>query len=83
MIVEVEDMIDLSTILLNVAIGMLWAVAGGVSLAIVAPIAIKIFDWMTKDIDEVEELKKGNMAVALILFGVILGISLVVAAAIH
>ncbi len=76
-------MMDLSTILLNVAIGMLWAVAGGVSLAIVAPIAIKIFDWMTKDIDEVEELKKGNMAVALILFGVILGISLVVAAAIH
>ncbi|MFQ5887760.1 MAG: DUF350 domain-containing protein [Candidatus Hydrothermarchaeales archaeon] len=74
---------DLSTVLLNVAIGMLWAVAGGISLAIVSPIAIKVFDWMTKDIDEVEELKKGNMAVALILFGVILGISLVVAAAIH
>ncbi len=76
-------MMDLSTILLNVAIGMLWAVAGGVSLAIVAPIAIKIFDWMTKDIDEVEELKKGNMAVGLILFGVILGLSIIVAAAIH
>ncbi len=76
-------MMDLSTILLNVAIGMLWAVAGGISLAIVAPIAIKIFDWMTKDIDEVEELKKGNMAVGLILFGVILGLSIIVAAAIH
>ncbi len=76
-------MMDLSTILLNVAIGMLWAVAGGVSLAIVAPIAIKIFDWMTPDIDEVEELKKGNMAVGLILFGVILGLSIIVAAAIH
>lgn len=76
-------MVNLSTVLLNVAIGMLWAVAGGISLAIVAPIAIKIFDWMTKDIDEIEELKKGNMAVGLILFGLILGISLVVAAAIH
>ncbi len=76
-------MVNLSTVLLNIAIGMLWAVAGGISLAIVAPIALKIFDWMTKDIDEVEELKKGNMAVGLILFGVILGISLVVAAAIH
>ena len=76
-------MMDLSTVLLNVAIGMLWAVAGGISLAIVAPIAIKIFDWMTKDIDEVEELKKGNMAIGLILFGVILGLSIVVAAAIH
>ncbi len=76
-------MVNLSTVLLNVAIGMLWAVAGGISLALVAPIAIKIFDWMTKDIDEVEELKKGNMAVGLILFGLILGISIVVAAAIH
>ncbi len=76
-------MVNLSTVLLNIAIGMLWAVAGGISLAIVAPIALKIFDWMTKDIDEVEELKKGNMAVGLILFGLILGISLVVAAAIH
>ncbi len=76
-------MVNLSTVLLNIAIGMLWAVAGGISLAIVAPIALKIFDWMTKDIDEVEELKKGNMAVGLILFGVILGISIVVAAAIH
>jgi len=76
-------MVNLNTVLLNIAIGMLWAVAGGISLAIVAPIALKIFDWMTKDIDEVEELKKGNMAVGLILFGVILGISIVVAAAIH
>lgn len=74
---------DLSTIVLNMGIGVLWAIVGGVSLAIVLPIAIKIFDWMTKDIDEVEELKKGNMAVALILFGLIMGISLVVAAAIH
>ena len=74
---------DLSTIVLNMGIGVLWAIVGGISLAIVLPIAIKIFDWMTKDIDEVEELKKGNMAVALILFGLILGISLVVASAIH
>ena len=74
---------DLSTIVLNMGIGVLWAIVGGVSLAIVLPIAIKIFDWMTKDIDEVEELKKGNMAVALILFVLIMGISLVVAAAIH
>lgn len=67
--------------IINMLLGFAWAIIGGVSLAIVAPIAIRIFDWMTKDIDEVEELKKGNMAVGLILFGVILGMAIVVASA--
>ena len=69
--------------IINMLLGFAWAIIGGVSLAIVAPIAIKIFDWMTKDIDEVEELKKGNMAVGLILFGVILGMAIVVASALN
>lgn len=60
-------MVQWNTILLNMGLAVLWAIVGGISLAIVAPIAIKIFDWMTKDIDEVEELKKGNMGIALIL----------------
>jgi len=74
-------MIDWNITIINMLLGFAWAIIGGVSLAVVAPIAIKIFDWMTKDIDEVEELKEGNMAIALILFGVILGMAIVVASA--
>ena len=68
---------------LNILQGLVWAITGGLCMAIVAPIALKIFDWVTKDIDEFEELKKGNIAVAIVFFGVLLAIGLVVAAAIN
>ena len=69
--------------LTNMGVRMSYAVMGAASLAIVVPIALKIFDWMTKDIDEMEELKKGNMAVAFILGCVILGMSLIDALAMY
>ncbi len=36
-------------------------------MALVAPIALKLFDLLTRDIDEFQELKKGNIAVAIVL----------------
>lgn len=42
---------------------------------------IKVWNWLTP-IDEWEELKKGNLAVAIVLAAVILGFALVVSVAI-
>jgi len=42
-------------------------------------LVIKVEDWATKTIDEYRELKRGNTAVAILLFFVIVGIALIIA----
>ncbi|MBI5225347.1 DUF350 domain-containing protein [Candidatus Micrarchaeota archaeon] len=41
-------------------------------------LAIKIFDKMTSKIDEMEELKKGNLAVGIVLASVILSVATII-----
>jgi len=41
-------------------------------------LAIKVFDWLSVGIDEWEEIKKGNLSVALILISLILMVGLLV-----
>ena len=48
-----------------------------VSFAFAMGLAIKVFDWMSKDINEWEEIKKGNLGVALIFVAMILAVGLV------
>ncbi|MBT5356481.1 MAG: DUF350 domain-containing protein, partial [Candidatus Marinimicrobia bacterium] len=43
-----------------------WSVTAAVGFAFGVGIALKVFDWLSSDIDEWEEIKKGNMGVALI-----------------
>lgn len=54
-----------------------WAVTGAISMAIALGILLKIFSWITP-INEWEEIKKGNIGVAVILSAVIIGTALVV-----
>ena len=54
-----------------------WALTGAISMAIALGILVKIFSWITP-IDEWEEIKKGNIGVAIILTAVIIGTALVV-----
>ncbi len=56
-----------------------WAIVGAVSMGIGLGIALKVFTWMTPGIDEMEELKKGNIGVAIVLAAVVLAMALVVA----
>jgi len=51
-----------------------------VALATVA-FALSVFAWLTRGIDEVAELKKGNLAVAGLLAGVVIGVGLMVSQA--
>ena len=40
-------------------------------------LSIKVFDWMSKDINEWEEIRKGNLGVSLIFVAMILAVGLV------
>ncbi len=56
---------------------LLWAIVAAVSFAFSMGLAIKVFDWMSKDINEWEEIRKGNFGVALIFVAMILSVGLV------
>ena len=55
-----------------------WAIVASVGFSIGVAIAIKVFDWFSSDIDEWEEIKKGNWSVAVIFVALIVMIGLLV-----
>lgn len=61
--------------LVNLGIGLAFAVMS-------IYIAIRVFDRITTEVDEMAELAKGNVAVAIIMAGVLLAVSFVVASAV-
>lgn len=61
--------------LINLAIGLIAAVGS-------IYVAIRILDRITTDIDEMSELAKGNVAVAIIMAGVLIAVSFVIASAV-
>jgi uncharacterized membrane protein YjfL (UPF0719 family) len=60
-----------------------WAVIGSIAMGTGIIITLKLFDFSTRNVDEWEEIKKGNMAMAVILASVIISLGIVVSAAIH
>ncbi|HZS36740.1 MAG TPA: DUF350 domain-containing protein [Polyangia bacterium] len=63
--------------LFQMARSLAWAVVAAISFAFAMGLAIKVFDWMSKDINEWEEIRKGNLGVALIFVAMILSVGLV------
>jgi len=55
-----------------------WGVTGAVTMAISLWILLKVFTWLTP-VDEWEELKKGNLGIAIVMAAVIVGFAIVVA----
>jgi uncharacterized membrane protein YjfL (UPF0719 family) len=62
-----------------IAVG--WGVVGAVSMACGLGILLRVFDWLTP-INEWEEIKKGNISVAIIMAAVILALGIAVGFAI-
>lgn len=54
-----------------------WAIVAAVSFALAMGLAIKVFDWLSGDIEEWEEIKKGNWGVAMIFTAMILAVGMV------
>jgi putative membrane protein len=61
---------------LQLAVGLVLAV---ITLAL----ALYLFAWLTRGIDEVEELKNGNLAIASLLAGVVIGVGLMIGQAVE
>ena len=64
----------------NVLFAVLWTVVAVLCFGIAIPLALRLFNWMTPGLDEMQELKQGNRAVGMVLFGFILAMALVVIA---
>ena len=58
-----------------------WALTGGLAMAVILPIVLKIFSGINPT-DEWEEVKKGNVSMGIILASVIIATAIVIAAAI-
>lgn len=68
---------DLSMTLWQMGRSLGWALVAAVSFAFAMGVAIKVFGWLSTEINEWEEIKKGNLGVALIFVAMILSVGLV------
>jgi uncharacterized membrane protein YjfL (UPF0719 family) len=68
---SVDGMIEISVAIIQLILGVLLAI-GAIYLA------LNILDKLTKEVEEFEELKKGNVAVALEMAGVIIAVALII-----
>lgn len=68
---------ELSLTLFQMGRSLAWALVAALSFAFSMGLAIKVFDWMSKDINEWEEIRKGNLGVSLIFVAMILAVGLV------
>lgn len=55
-----------------------WGIIGAITMAVSLWILLRVFTWLTP-VDEWEELKKGNLGIALVMAAVIVGFAIVVA----
>ncbi len=72
----------LMVVLVGLVIGLLNLAIGLVAAIVSIFIAIKVLDKITTDIDEMKELEKGNVAVAVIMAGVLIAVSFLISAAV-
>lgn len=65
---------------LSIVMTLVWAVVAAFAFGAAIPLAMLIFNQLTPGVDEFAELRRGNMAVAVVLGAFILGIAIIVAA---
>lgn len=73
----------INAVAMSFAIGVVNLLISLVAAVISVFLAIRILDWITTDIDEMKELKKGNVAVALMMAAVLIAVSFVIKAAVN
>ena len=57
---------------------LLWAITAAIGFGLGVGISLKVFDWLSTDNDEWEEIIKGNMGVSLIFVSLIVMVGLIV-----
>lgn len=72
--------IDFGNVAEQALLALLWAIVGAIVFSIVIALAMRVFSWLTPGLDEMAELRKGNVAVGLVAAGFVLTVSVVVIA---
>ncbi|VVC01069.1 Uncharacterised protein [uncultured archaeon] len=67
----------------GLVIGVLQLLIAIAAAAFSINLAIKVLDKITTDIDEMKELKRGNVAVAIVMAGVLLAVSFVISSGVE
>jgi uncharacterized membrane protein YjfL (UPF0719 family) len=62
---------------------LVWALVASVAMSLSLGLLMFVWDKMTPRVDEWEELKKGNVAVAIVMAAVILTFGIVIASVLH
>ncbi|MDD9879510.1 MAG: DUF350 domain-containing protein [Candidatus Marinimicrobia bacterium] len=57
---------------------LLWAITAAIGFGLGVGISLKVFDWLSTDIDEWAEIRNGNMGVSLIFVSLIVMVGLIV-----
>ncbi len=78
--IQPRSSFDLVNFLLNAVAALLWSVVASLIFALIVIVAMRIFTVLTPGINELDELKKGNIAVALVMMSFILSVAAVVVA---
>ena len=60
-----------------------WAIVGSVSMGLGIIITLKLFAFSTREVDEWQLIKDGNLAMSIIIAAVIISLGLVVSSAVH
>jgi len=60
-----------------------WALTGSISMGLGIIIALKLFTLSTRNVDEWQLIKEGNMPMAVILAAIVLSLAIVIAASIR
>jgi uncharacterized membrane protein YjfL (UPF0719 family) len=61
-----------------IAAGFLQLILGLVFAAVAVYLGVRVFDRFTKDVDEIEELHRGNLAVGVLLAAVVVTVAIIV-----
>ena len=65
------DPTSLSGMFMQYGRSLLWAITAAIGFGLGVGISLKVFDMLSTDIDEWEEIKKGNMGVSIIFVSLI------------
>lgn len=60
-----------------------WSMIAAICMGLGTGLAVKLFDALTPGLEEIDELKKGNVAVAIVLGAVVAATGFVIGMALH
>ncbi len=69
---------DFGAIALNMVLAVLWSIVAAIGFAAAIGIAFRVLDFLTPGVAELEELRKGNIAVGILWSSFIIAVALVV-----